>query len=115
MLFHSDKHLIREFKPLIKEFPDIKFVAAHGSRTKAHLEAYKECPNLYYDTSIKMSPYSMKVFTSIDEKRVLFGSDHPFSTQKIELMRVKLNPYINDRVKNLILGLNAQELLNKKQ
>ncbi|MBD3312383.1 amidohydrolase family protein [archaeon] len=112
VIFHSNKEVMTAYEPVFKEFNKVKLIAAHGTAYKPYKEFYKKYKNLYYDTSIKMSPMSMKRLAEIDPNRILFGSDYPYSTPSIERMRVKLCPpeYLSTHEKNLILGLNAAKL-----
>ncbi len=114
VLFHSTSDLIKKVTPIIKEFNSIKFIAAHGTRNKNYLDAFKTCANLYLDTSIRTSPFALKILANIDEDRILFGSDYPFSTPKIERLKIELTPeeYLAPLQKEKILGLNAKKLLN---
>ncbi len=110
VLFHSNADLMTELLLLIKEFNSVKFIAAHAGRKKSYLKAFKDCKNLYFDTSIKTSPFTLKILMSIDEDRILFGSDYPFSTPLIERFKIEHTPYLTLEQKEKILGLNADKL-----
>jgi len=113
VLFHSDNEIILDCEPVIKEFRKVNFIAAHGTSYEDYLAMYKKYDNLFFGTSIKMSPMSMKRLSSINPEKLLFGSDYPYSTPLIERMRFELAPedYLSRKHKSLILGLNARKLL----
>jgi predicted TIM-barrel fold metal-dependent hydrolase len=114
VIFHSSKEIMTDFEPVFKEFPKAKLIAAHATAYKIYDKCYQKYKNLYYETSIKMSPISMKRLAEIDSNRILFGSDYPFSIPLIEKMRIELCPkdYLTREQKDKILGLNAKKLLN---
>lgn len=117
IIFHSDKEIIKQVSPLIKEFSNINFIAAHAQVKGKYWELFKDYKNLFYDTSIKTSPFTLKTLASIDDSRILFGSDYPFSTPLIESTKIKLCPedYLSERSKEKILGLNAKKLFKIKE
>ncbi len=114
VLFHSTPLIMKTYEPVIAEFKNTPLIAAHATAYEPYAEMFSKYKNLYFDTSIKTSPLSLKRLALIDDSRILFGSDFPFSTPLIEKSKIELCPknYLTNNQKKKILGLNAKKLLS---
>lgn len=103
----------------IRNFPRNKIVCAHwggGLPFYALMpEVRQALENVYFDTAASPFLYTPDVFESvariIGAKRILLGTDYPLLTQSRLLKQVQDSP-LSDAEKRLILGKNAQNLLN---
>lgn len=107
--------------PFIERFPDLTIVCAHwggGLPFYALMpEVKKAMGNVFFDTAASPFLYSPQIYNQVSQiiggDRILFGSDYPLMTQG----RVLEEIYSLDmprETKYLILGGNAQRLLNIK-
>lgn len=104
--------------PLIKDFPNAKFIITHGGQINIcgmHMdeafEIFRENKNTYFETSgIYRQDYIEKAINELGSERVLFGSGAPYYDIDFELKRIAfLN--VSDSIKEKILGKNARILL----
>ncbi|MBR2480013.1 MAG: amidohydrolase family protein [Clostridia bacterium] len=104
------------FLHLVKEFRGAKIVAAHfgGHAQWADVEEYLAGEDIYLDTSMGFKYYSKDCFLSILEKhgskKILFGSDSPWSNAGEELEVLRNMPIGEEQLQD-ILYKNASELL----
>lgn len=94
-------------------YPKINFVFAHfANDSDVFFSKINEFENVYVDTSIVSSPFIIeRRVKEITSKRIIFGSDYPFSDQEIELLKVK-KAFISESEREDILHGNAEKLLN---
>ena len=93
-------------------YPKINFVFAHfANDSDAFFSKINEFENAYVDTSVVSSPFIIaRRVKEITSKRIIFGSDYPFSDQEIELLKIK-RAEISEPEKEDILHGNAERLL----
>lgn len=98
---------------LAKLYPKINFVFAHfANDSDVFFSKISEFKNAYVDTSVVSSPFIIeRRVKEITSKKIVFGSDYPFSDQEIELLKVK-KAKISEMEKEDILYGNAKKLLN---
>jgi len=122
VLFHAwyktVQHLYHESDPsdiahLAARFPEVSLIMAHltGGGVRGVLDV-KPFPNVYIDTSGSQPHAGLVEFAvrHLGARRVVFGSDVPgrdFAVQKARVLAAR----ITDRQRDLILGGNAQRLL----
>ncbi|MFI3229793.1 MAG: amidohydrolase family protein [Bacillota bacterium] len=105
------------FRKVIDALQGGTFVVGHlgGQSQWDDVEKYLAGTNAYIETSMGFDHYSQAQFLRIlakhDPKKMLFGSDSPWSDAKKEIAAIKSLP-ISDEMKADILGLNAKRLLN---
>lgn len=95
--------------------PKAKFVMAHmGLHTIEYVEAAidiaEATPNIYVDTAAM--PFAWKIKEAVQrigEDRVMYGSDAPFFTPKLEIEKVKLSGLTDGQLER-VFGLNALEI-----
>ncbi|MCW1294657.1 MAG: amidohydrolase family protein [Candidatus Parvarchaeum sp.] len=97
---------------LAKIYPRINFVFAHfANDSDAFFSKINEFENAYVDTSVVSSPFIIeRRVKEITSKKIVFGSDYPFSDQEIELLKIK-KAKISEMEKEDILHGNAEKLL----
>lgn len=91
----NDEDNIKEITEISKNFKNVKIILAHMGRCtnikdfKEALSHIREYPNLFFDTSTISSP---EIFTEgikvFGVKRILYGSDSPYSNTKGKIMDV---------------------------
>lgn len=113
---HSADPDVSDMTSLAKNHKDKIFVFAHPgdlNRVPLHIEAMKECENIYLDLSgTGLFRYGMLKFLvdSVGAERILFGTDYPICNPGMYVQAV-LFEKISDREKELILSGNAKRLL----
>ncbi len=96
---------------LAREFPQFNFVIAHcGHWCKATETDIVEVDNVYIDTSIAPLFLIRKSMDIVGCKRMVFGSDFPYSHPRIELQKIALLGGA-DRDLRDILGSNIVSVL----
>ena len=109
----------RKVASILKNFPQIKIIAAHLGGYCFWDEALEELAGkeIYLDTSSAL-PYIQpetlkKILTKHSHSKILFGSDYPLNTPQKELELLDRIPYLSATTKEQIYGLNCAELLNQ--
>ena len=88
----------------IKRFTDIRFIFSHGGGTVPFIawritygnkKIINQLKHFYYDTAVSATPYALSSLMSLVEPtQVLYGSDYPFSPERIvTLMNEGLQNY----------------------
>ena len=94
-------------------YPEGRFIMGHAG-WDFHFDALyclEACPNLWAETSKNEISNLDSMARTRGVGRILFGSDHPFSTMESEIAKVRLVPWLSEQDRERILGLNAMELL----
>lgn len=101
-----------------KKFENIKIILAHmgGNDTsvvRKALDAAKNIPNAYFDTSGISTPFRVELgVKAIGAKRIIFGSDFPWCSLRGMYYGVE-DAMISDNAKSLILNKNFLNILPK--
>jgi predicted TIM-barrel fold metal-dependent hydrolase len=111
----SRPEVIDMFAP---EYPDVNFIIPHlGSFTddwKAHQQVIYQIaryPNVYADTSaVRQFDYLVQAIRRAGARKLLFGSDGPWTHPGLELHKIRLLGLPRDQ-EALVLGGNAMRLL----
>lgn len=105
-----------KFIQLAKQFPKTNFIIGHmgfGPADQEALEAARNMPNFYLETSTGNFLHIQETVKKIGSSKVIFGSEYPLSHPGIELEKIlKLN--ISDREREEILSQNIKQLLQMK-
>jgi len=98
---------------IAKEFPKLNLIMAHFFGDDLRLiKIIKEYPNVYTDTSIYSRTLRLNQGVyKYDFKNFLFGSDIPYDSQGVALLKIEESEFKEDD-KALILGKNAKKILN---
>ena len=113
---HSADPDVADMTRLAKNHKNKTFVFAHPgdlNRVPHHIEAMRECENIYLDLSgTGLFRYGVLKFLvdSVGAERILFGTDYPICNPGMYVNAV-LFEKISDREKELILSGNAKRLL----
>jgi len=97
-------------------FKDLTIVCTHtgGWKQWDRIGCLSGCANVYTDTSLTLGEVGDEEFVRLlgqfDEDRVLFGSGSPWADQK-EMVDRTLRLNISDRLKEKMMGKNAERLL----
>lgn len=117
ILYHPPA--VRESLEVIRSYPEVAFVLAHlgsfASRDwKEHvaaIEAAKQLPNLYLDTSsVVFFEYLERAANELPAEKLIFGSDGPLVDCRVELYKIRLLK-LPQAKEQLILGGNILRLL----
>ena len=103
---------------LAPQYPDVNFIIPHlGSFTddwKAHQQVIYQIaryPNVYTDTSaVRQFNYLVQAVQRAGARKLLFGSDGPWTHPELELYKIKLLGLPKDQ-EGLVLGGNVLRLL----
>jgi len=109
---HDEHSQPRIWEPVIKRYPNINFILAHGGK-----DHYRKCtelaikyPNIYIDTSTLSYNRTRYTYENAGPEKILFASDYPYSHPEIELRKIQLLVK-NKEDLELILCKNAVRLL----
>jgi predicted TIM-barrel fold metal-dependent hydrolase len=108
-------------KLFCNKYPDIKVIIPHvGSSNdrigggRRVISEFKDYPNVYVGTSIAIPSTIVSAVLKFGAGRVIFGSDMPYSSTKIELSKLlefDLNKYIKEADIDRILSKNILKLM----
>ena len=102
----------------VKKTKTLKVIIPHlgmlGGNPIDFLRTFKERKNVYFDTALAGQGTIMKFVEEIGHERILFGSDIPFGTMKLELEKVLSLPIEEDK-KEWILSKNLKRLIGLEQ
>ncbi|MBT3407029.1 amidohydrolase family protein [Candidatus Woesearchaeota archaeon] len=112
--FDPDSHPEKILK-LAKRHPKQIFILGHFAGVNKELfKEYVKQKNIYVETSIDVTPNAYReVVLKYGFKRLLFGTDFPYSFGEIELMKLKF-ANLGKEMEERILYKNAENLLNKQ-
>jgi len=117
ILVHPPK--LGECLEVVRTHPRINFILAHlGSFAskdwrdhRTAIEAAKNLPNLYLDTSgVVFFRYLEQAAKELPAEKLLFGSDAPLVDARIELFKIRLLKLPREKEEK-VLGGNARRLL----
>lgn len=98
---------------LAGRFPEGTFILGHAG-WDFHFDVpycLEACPNLIAETSKNGLANLEALVRKFGAGRLLFGSDHPFSSYDTEIEKIKLLPGLSDEDRGAILHGNAARLL----
>lgn len=102
----------RDVIQLSKAYPDFRFVIAHCGRwCEATRRGIARVDNVFIDTSIAPLFLVRKNLSIVGSRRVVFGSDYPYSHPRIEIEKVLLLG-LPDRDTEAILADNFERLVS---
>lgn len=111
IIFEEDLAFTEIFIKMTKR---LKIIIPHigmlGGNPSDFLHAFKENQNVYFDTSLASSSIVLRFIEKIGPERILFGSDIPFGTMRLELGKILSLP-IGDSQKECILSKNLKRLI----
>ena len=87
------------FEPLIAEYPDLKFVLAHGRPIDETIYLMKKYPNAWTDTAFMPVEHIKRLKKENLFDRVLFGSDAPIN--KIYYPNQFTSEYLKERIEEI--------------
>ncbi|MEM7537374.1 MAG: amidohydrolase family protein [Chloroflexota bacterium] len=111
---HSAPHLLTHIAP---HYPNANFVAGHAGNIQPYrdqaIAASQAHPNIYLETcSTYRSPSVIEqLVNEAGPEKVLYGSDMPLMDPRAQIGKI-ITADISDEAKRLVLGGNAQRLLN---
>lgn len=114
--FHTLPDEQEEMTRMVREHPDVTFVAAHPNERAVfmkHLERMEQCENLYLDLSgTGIFRYGSIAYgvSRLGSERFLFGTDYPICNPRMYVQAVYQEPISPEDLKN-ILYKNARRLL----
>jgi predicted TIM-barrel fold metal-dependent hydrolase len=98
---------------LAGRYPEGRFVMGHAG-WDFHFDVpycLEACPNLWAETSKNGLANLEALVRKFGSSRLLFGSDHPFSSYDGEIEKIRLLPELDDSDRENIFCLNARQLL----
>jgi predicted TIM-barrel fold metal-dependent hydrolase len=101
---------------LAARYPEGRFIMGHAG-WDFHFDVLyclEACPNLWAETSKNELANLESIVRALGCRRLLFGSDYPFSSYASELEKVRLTPGLGQEEVERVLGRNALELLGDR-
>ncbi len=102
-------------KIFVDRFEDASLIIPHlgalGGSPHEFLNEFENFDNVYFDTSLSSVRTLQEFVDRVGERRIIFGSDLPFSTMKIELDKV-MRIETGEREREMILRKNIERLCN---
>jgi predicted TIM-barrel fold metal-dependent hydrolase len=104
---------------LARRYPDVRFVATNGcqinisglGQTDAEL-ALAANPNLVVQTTgVYREDFLEGISARFGPERLLYASGFPLFDPRLEVLRVRWAPNLDERARTLVLGGNAEQLL----
>lgn len=114
--FHTMAEEQEEITRMVREHPDVVFVAAHPGEKEVylkHLERMEQCGNLYLDLSgTGIFRYGLTAWgvRRLGSERFLFGTDYPICNPRMYVQAIWQEP-ISETDRENILCRNAQRIL----
>ena len=104
------------FVKLCHAYPNAKLVAGHaggllGGEMEILAEKTKGLKNVYVDTSFRPAAGIIQAVELFGRDRVMFGTDHPFSTQAGGLREIRKACANDQELEDMIVFQNAADLL----
>jgi predicted TIM-barrel fold metal-dependent hydrolase len=118
MFFHTGTpafSIPTQLAELALRFPKVDFIMGHMGSTDFKLEAAAvalESPNIYLDTSWILPELVTRAVAAVGAERVLFGSDSPLSTLRVE-MGCRGAARLTDEERANVMGLSMLRLLGE--
>jgi predicted TIM-barrel fold metal-dependent hydrolase len=106
-----------QLSELAMRFPNVKFIMGHMGSTDFKMEAVNAgavSNNIYLDCSWIMPDLVMRAVETVGAERVLFSSDSPLSTLRIEMGARRATP-LSDSDRDKVMGSNMLKLLGEAQ
>ena len=101
---------------LAMHFPDLQFIIGHSGLHGLHYEAItfaRRLENLWLDTSgLEIPHFVTELVRGVGEERVLFGSDAPFGSFRMEVEKIALEAKLTEQQVRAVLGENMKRLIN---
>jgi len=117
VLSHTGSHSeVKDMIPILKEVDDSLFIIGHSGlcpQVNQAIQVARECPNSFLEMS--GNPYTYKFMEAIKDKdigvgRILYGSDIPSLTPRVEIEKVLTLP-ISTEEKRMIFSYNLENLM----
>jgi len=117
ILAHPDT--VDALLPIVRSNPQVPFILAHlgnfaSGKWREHqraIEACRQLPNLYLDTSsVVFVQYLEQAASELPPSKLIFGSDGPLLDARVELQKVRLLKLPSES-EALVLGGNILRLL----
>ena len=118
ILVHPDT--VDKLLPIVSTNPQVSFILAHLGNFASHewrehvraIEAAKQLPNLYLDTSsVVFVQYLEQAARDLPATKLIFGSDGPLLDARVELYKIRLLK-LSAESEALVLGGNIRRLLS---
>ena len=105
---------IEALEPLIKEFPNVRFILAHigWESWRKVLDLCQRYDNTFVETSWQPSRVIRRAVDRLGSSRVLFGSDFPLFKQSLAVKHLKEALTPKEIVE--VFSVNAMRLLDLK-
>ncbi len=101
------------FLQVARRFPEVTFILKHmGYRlVEDAVQVALERPNIYLETAGVTCSNILKAVRRVGADRVIFGSDTPYHSPKVEAMKIAEHPGLSGDEKRKVLGENLGRIL----
>ncbi len=117
VISHTGSHAyVRDFVPVLKEFPNAKFILGHSGlshQVDQAIDTAKQCPNVYLEMSGGYYHFQFERAIkdpAIGPERMLYGSDLPSLHPLVEQEKIFALP-VAEAERELIFWKNMERLL----
>lgn len=102
------------FLELARRFPTVTFILKHmGYRlVEDAIHVALERPNVYLETAGVTCSNILKAVRRVGADRVVFGSDAPYHSPRVEAMKISEHPGLTDAEKRKVLGETLGRILD---
>jgi predicted TIM-barrel fold metal-dependent hydrolase len=111
---HRDGVYAAELVEVSHSYPVMTIVLGHAALSESPdttlLRSARECPNLFFETSINRRPRIERLILSLGPEKVLFGSDEPYGSAPEALEAIR-SIDLSDEEMDMVLGGNARSIL----
>ncbi len=109
---HEPNCTPRAWELLAREFAKVTFIFMHAGKDRFHdaIRVARALPNVYLETSTLSLFRTRIILEELGARKLVFGSDAPYSHPELELRKFELLASPRDR--RAILGANPARILN---
>jgi predicted TIM-barrel fold metal-dependent hydrolase len=109
---HEEPASVTAWLPIFKAYPKTNFILTHGGkdRWRDAIHAAQALKNIYLDTSTLSFYRTGMILKGVGVRKVLFGSDTPYSHVDIEMRKFK--HLLSRKQLRFVLSENAKHVLN---
>ena len=106
----------KTFNRISSQFPDFSIIMGHAGGSGDYLDVWKACkkyPNVMIETSMAPTTSPLEeVIWKLGPERLLFGTNYPYCSPSVELVKIQSLIKTTDRDRKLILKTNAEAIFS---
>jgi len=118
----KDECIASIYEPIVKKYPKVKVILAHGRPLNQTIEVLQHCPNAFVDTAFMPHRHLQILIQNGFANRILFGTDTPIPGRNIKSSlprylrsRIAMSEKTSDNAWTRVSWTNAQKIFNNKK